>query len=455
MKRAVIITILCTVSVSATARIILDVFESDGKTPYDDRNIRVGTQLKLIVASDANDLWSGGLFLSESNRSFAQLSSSGKDPNSRDYSDGHLLEAGSSALVTRWEDSLIEGFDLFSGTDCVPGNWFQIEYTAIAPGDPNVGLYEYQVSWDDPNDFVTFHQVPRADFNADGLVNFPDYSLLASCWLQNDCNDPNGCKKVDLNSDGVVDMNDLMLFSDDWLWGAPEPNIPDEVIPVADPNLIYRIVDANGFNEISIDIGETVTLYVDMFTYDANEVWAFGIEVNISDPNLGIIDNTPYDPNNPPGPGTARILAGPDRWTAFDYWGPGRQQPQGIYFYGLSGWDAFEDGYLASFEYTAQYEGDVILNLINWETSSTDGGLLYPTLESIMIHQSDPNEQMMMASSGMEAASMSVSEESTSIMSSKETIQFLEEIWIQEPDIQKTINEDDWNELIEAVANSY
>jgi hypothetical protein len=246
-----------------------------------------------------------------------------------------------------------------------------------------------------------------------------------------------------------------MVFAYYWLWGAPEPNEPNEPSqgdPAPDPNLIYQIVDANGLSEITVDVGETVTLYVDMITYDVNEVWAFTVEVDLSDPNLGSIDNTAYDPNNPPGEGTARILAGPNRWSIFDYWGPGLQQQEGIYLTGVNGFGAFEDGHLASFEFTCQGSGDVELYLLNHDTTSTSAENLYPTVNGMLIHQNDPNEQMMMGT-GMSTGSMMLSQEPS--LSPEEMVQFLEEIWLADDGIQDVITEEDWLEFIENVKQSY
>ena len=446
---AYVVAMMVVLSATATGKVTLRVYESDGQTQFDNRRIMVGEELKLVIVSDANDFWSGGLFIDDCNRNSAALSGSGKDPNSRDYSDCHLEDAGPKAEVTWWEDSVMEGFDLFSDNNSlVPGDWFEIGYTALAAGDPNVGFYEYSISWDDPNTFMTFHQVPTADFNLDGIVNFIDYSALASWWLEDDCTDPN-CQMVDISPDGVINVNDLIIFADDWLWGAPEPNepnIPAPVIPDPDPNLVYSVVDANGLDEITINVGQTVTLYVDMATYDVNEVWAFTIEVDISDPNLGEIDNRSSSQ------GTACILAGPDRWTAFDRWGPGVIQDEGIQFTGISSSGAFEEGHLASFEFTCKGAGDVELTVFSLDSTSTSGGQLYPTLEGMLIHQNDPNSQAMGASSMM-ATSMSVSEEPT--MTSEEMVEFLGEIWLQDDGTQEVIDEEDWKKFIESVESSY
>lgn len=438
------------ISVAATAKVTLNIYESDGQTLFDGRNVMVGTELKLMVASDANDFWSGGLFISGGNRDLAVLSGSGKDPLSWDWSDCHLTNAGPESLAIRWEDSVIEGFDLFSDVNCLPGDWFVIDYMALAPGEPNVGFYEHSVSWNDPNQHVTLYQVPEADFNLDGIVNLLDYSLLSYYWMEEDCTDPDGCQITDLYSDGTIDLKDLLLFADDWLWGgqANEPNDPTPVDPVPDPNLIYQIVDANGLDEITIDIGQTVTLYVDMATFDVNEIWVFEIEADLSDPNLGMIDNTARDPNNPPGDGTARILAGPNRWTLFDFWGPGHQQREGIYLMGTSSGVAFEEGHLASFEFTCRGAGDVELSLVNCGTTSISGDRLYPTLKGILIHQNEPSVPVLKS---LATSTLSIAEQTVPSISPDEMVQFLEEIWLADDTIQDVIKEDDWNKFIDAI----
>lgn len=462
MKRLIVYIVLMGTIGGAWAKTTLKIYDANGLSLFDGRNVMVGTELKLMVVSDSNDFWSGGLFINGSNRDLAKLAGSGKDLNSRDYAASHLEDAGPEALVTWWEDSVIEGFDLFSDSNCLPGDWFVVDYIALAPGDPNVRFYEYSVSWDEPNDFVMFHQVPTADFNTDGIVNFLDYALLASCWFEDDCAESSTCHQTDLDSDGIVDINDLWLFTDYWLWGGTEPNETDELVsddPLPDPNLIYRIVDENGFNEITIDVGQTVTLYVDMETLDVNEVWAFEVEVDISDPNLGTIDNTAYDPNDPPGPGTARILADPNRWAAFDRWGPGYQQEEGIYLSGVSFGGAFEDGHLASFEFTCQGHGDIELSLINWSTTSVSGDKLYPTKKTILIHQNSMESQSMMSSEET-ASSTTMTSDSEAVLqepslSPDETVSLLEEIWLNDDGIQEVISEEDWQEFMESVEISY
>lgn len=461
MRNLAFCTVFLGIIALSSAKVTLEIYESDGVTLFDNRKITVGTELKLIVSSDSNDLWSGGVFLDGESRELGSLFGSGYDPNTRDWTDCHLSDSGSEPYVYAWEDSLIQGFDLFTSPedDAAPGDWFVIDYVALEPGEPNVGFYEHSVSWNEPNEFVFLRQVPPADFNTDGVVNFLDYSLLASCWLEEDCTNPNGCQKADIDTNGVVDANDLFIFADNWLWGIPEPN---QVDPISDPdpNLIYSVVDANGFAEISMTVGDSITLYVDMNSIDANDsIWSFDIEVNISNPNLGSIDNTAYDPNDPPGDGTARILAGPNRWELFDYWCPGEQQQEGILLRGGGASGAFEEGHFASFVYTSEAAGDVVLSLINRSTTSTSAEKLYPTLESIVIHQSEMlGGESMMSSMSMESMattdSMETVEQTVPSMSPEEMVEFLEDAWEQSSTLQESVDDKVWKEFIKDVGQS-
>jgi hypothetical protein len=150
--------------------------------------------------------------------------------------------------------------------------------------------------------------------------------------------------------------------------------------PPADPNIVFAITDANDLTDIILPVGQSIRLYLTKETFEEN-VLSFYLEANISDPNLGWIDNTEYDPNNPTG---AEILAQP-RASFFDYYGPGCTQPEGIQFFAASLGNAMEDGNLASFVYTATQPGYVVLTLVNYDTNS-------PTLEEIVIRQTDPND---------------------------------------------------------------
>ncbi|MHC4336999.1 MAG: hypothetical protein ACYSTG_03480 [Planctomycetota bacterium] len=401
VKKLLTLVLVLSMCLTAVGQISLKVYEADGVTPFDCNNdIMVGTKLTLIVSSDSNDYWSGGLFIAGQDRELGTLAGRDWDPNaivsssndviSGDWTGSHFEEAGDMARVMDWVDSSICGFDLHTSVVCPndwPGNpeagdWFIIDYYTEEVGDCNVGFYDYydyDTSWSEPNYYITFSHVPTRDLNSDEAVNFGDFAIFSSQWYATDCNDPNWCDGADLERDGDVDCNDLGLFVEYWLWptSGNVPNEPNEPNYPENPNVVYRIVDANGLSEITIDVNDSITLYVDMETNDVN-VYSFDVEVVISDPNLGSIDNTEC-PN-----GTAQILATP-RTPYFDYWGPGTIQEEGIRlrdFNILSG--PMSDGHLASFVFTCREAGDVTLDLINDYPP-------FPQLEDILIHQIDPN----------------------------------------------------------------
>jgi hypothetical protein len=410
VKKLLVLILTLVIVPMVAGAVWVEVREADGETPFDGRDIMVGTNLTLVVCSDSNDYWSGGLFIEDQNRALGTLEGRDYDPNRlmydpnrslnwitqyiEDWAGSHYEGAGELARVTAWEDSNMWGFDLYTSdindSNFVAGDWFIIDYYADEVGDCNVGFYDYSISWDDPNYCISFFHIPTRDLNSDGKVNFIDFAIFALQWESTNCNDPNWCDGADLDLDGDVDYNDLGLFVEYWPWRSShtdpgeDPNYPE------DPNVTYSIVDASSNSEITMDVGDSITLYVDMVTTELNNICLFNIEVNISDPNLGSIDNTAYDPDDPPGPGTARILAEP-RNEEFDYWGPGFEQEEGIQLCGANMSSAMFDGHLASFVFTCESQGDVTLELVNWDSLNTDGEKVFPKLESIIIHQVDPN----------------------------------------------------------------
>ena len=208
-------------------QVTVTVYEADETTPFNYRDIMVGTKLALIVSSDSNDYWNGGLFIGGDNRALGTLSAWDYDANTRDYTGSHFEEAGNLARVTGWKDSSIWGSDMCTfypvygdsnDANTQPGNWFIIDYTAEKAGDCNVGFYDYSVSWDEPVYYLTFTQAGSCDFNRDGKVDFQDYAILVSNWNRIDCAEPNWCRGTDLNLDGNVDLTDLAGFMSFWLW---------------------------------------------------------------------------------------------------------------------------------------------------------------------------------------------------------------------------------------------
>jgi hypothetical protein len=258
------------------------------------------------------------------------------------------------------------------------------EVEAVSLSDPNSGpdnnlALPLSIIWTGPT-----HKCGYADLDESGDVGLSDVCMVALRWLDPNCADSDDCDGADIDLDGIVNYDDWPLFVDCWLWPASgdgqDPNQSEPEDPNSAPNVTYSIVDANGLDEITIDVNDTITLYLDMVSNEGN-VHIFHIEVNISDPNLGSIDNRSYDPNNP-GSSTAQILVEP-RSEGFDSWGPGWEQEEGIQFHAASISTPMSDGHLASFVFTCEAEGDVTLELVNW-TSATE-------LEGISIHQTEPD----------------------------------------------------------------
>ncbi len=438
MKKILITAIVCCITSITAAQATLEVYESDGQTTFDNRDIMVGTKLAFVVSIDSTDpnnipYWSGGLFITGNNRFLGKLIGRDYDPNTRDWTGSHFDNAGEYAKVTSWNDSERWGYDLYgSDVDNAVGDWFVIDYEAIGAGDPNVWFCDYDMSWHDPNSFETFTQLPSRDFNNDDIVNYFDFSVFNSNWLSDDCSDPNWCDGTDINTDGIVGVNDLTLFADFWLWEAEytaAPNEPNE--PAPDPEFIYSIVDPDGLDEITLTIDESVTLYIEMAKIDPNNImYSFDVEVNISDPNSGSIDNTEYPS------GTAEILVG-SRIEAFDYWGPGDCQDDGIQFFFACLGTPIPEGNMVSFEYTCDAVGDVTLELINPGTTSIQ-------YKEILIHQ---------VASESQSQSQSMSTPQSYGMTPEERVAWLEKIWAEDDGIQELITEERWKAFIESVGN--
>ena len=76
---------------------------------------------------------------------------------------------------------------------------------------------------DDPNGIKNcgsvyiYERCPTADLSGDCLVNFEDFALLASQWLQTNCDQANGCNEADLDRNGEVYWLDLKEFASQWL----------------------------------------------------------------------------------------------------------------------------------------------------------------------------------------------------------------------------------------------
>jgi len=211
----VLAIILCVISI-ATGAISTNVFLCDSNIPLQlvdpniphvYRDVMVGTKLKIVVSSDTNEPWSGDLGTEEAYWPYGILTP--RDP---------LPAAGELADIYEQEETGIKWINFYTGShDVETGDWFIIDYNAVDIGDFNIGFYDHDISWDDPNYYICFSNVRTRDLNNDYIVNFIDYGILTSYWLETNCEAPSWCEGSDLDIDGNVDINDLMLFCEFWL----------------------------------------------------------------------------------------------------------------------------------------------------------------------------------------------------------------------------------------------
>lgn len=396
--------------------------------------IMVGMDVSIVIHSDANDLWSGGLFIKGQDRALGQLAARRGNSDSHNWSNSCLEAAGKNAYVIEWKDSNIWGFDCYTDDlERQSGNWFVLDYTALEAGECTIGFYDHRNSdWTitDPNLSIHFQNTPTRDLNSDKTVNFDDFVIFSSQWnKRSNPDDPNLFSPADFSGDGFVGLEDVVMFADYWLWGTPgwkpaeEPvmkEVPSESIivcdvmyslicdpdafPFTDPNSLN---DANSLSEITLEVGESVIIYIDKSSL-YEDVRIFDMEVTISDPKWGSIDTA--------ASGTAEILAYP-RMETFDSVGPGYEQTEGIAFFAAN-LSSMWDGDMAGFVYTATETGTVTLDLINYLAAPA------AKLKSMVIHQFQP------------------------------VVPMLEQIYTESPDLQESIPEETWEVFIDSVQES-
>lgn len=213
----------------------------DPNTPTVYRDIMVGTHLTIVVSSDQAGYWSGGLQMDWADEPYCVLSGRGFVAKPMNYKDSCLEAAGQSARVISSMASDGLGFNFFSthlssspyyrGSE--PGDWFIFDYLARQTGSCNIALLDFALGFNVPVQTLTFTHVPTRDFNADHIVDFADFAVLAARWQSTPQADPNSpAAAPDLDADSSIDVNDLALFSDFWLERTAAPK------PPADPNAV-------------------------------------------------------------------------------------------------------------------------------------------------------------------------------------------------------------------------
>ena len=222
MRKLIILLLVFGMTSTAIGEVSVRVCLADGNTPFPplDPNdpcvypdVMVGTKLTIIVSSDTGGSWTGDLAITGEDMNYGVLSARDFNVTTDDWEGSRFPEAGTGARVRNWEEAGIYGFQLLGHSSAVAGDWFIIDYNAIAVGDCNVGFYEdFELVYE-----LSFSHVRTRDFNNDTKVDFADFALFALYWQETDCIGPNWCEGADLDIDGSVDIYDLALFVEYWL----------------------------------------------------------------------------------------------------------------------------------------------------------------------------------------------------------------------------------------------
>ena len=235
MRTLYFVCVCLSMCVAGWGQVSMKIYEADGVTPFDYRDIMVGTELTVVVESTSAMSWCGGIFIAGQDRALGLLSGINRDPdipalNTCTFNDGqpfgepgdwtgsHLPAAGTGASVITYRDSFFWGFDLQSDNTAITGDWFVIDYSAIDVGSPVIGLYDYSISFFEPIETITITQIPTRDFDGNKKINYGDFSKIHHHWMATDC-DPNTdwCEQSDISRNGTVNLVDLDLFDDFWL----------------------------------------------------------------------------------------------------------------------------------------------------------------------------------------------------------------------------------------------
>jgi hypothetical protein len=116
------------------------------------------------------------------------------------FNNGYISPDGSKTSVTTDSNGIAE-----AAITADAAGLALIEVRAIA--DPELSA------------FLFFNIIPCplvVNLDNDCDVDFIDYAMFASEWLNFDCG---ACNGADLNSDGTVDLFDLKIFAENWLAG--------------------------------------------------------------------------------------------------------------------------------------------------------------------------------------------------------------------------------------------
>lgn len=183
------------------------------------------------------------------------------DPNTEETLTVSFL-LGSTFVMCKTGAGFVSGFDVPVATD---GSWHKhLGYTLNGKGDndPNNGIYLLELelchtsnepniaysnpfwivfnlgmSEEDHNNaihWVDTYLAQLPDLEQDGIVDFKDFAILASQWLNTNCDCRNNwCNRADFTEDGRVDFQDLVKIASNWLESmdnAKEENSLNQIV---------------------------------------------------------------------------------------------------------------------------------------------------------------------------------------------------------------------------------
>jgi len=439
MQKLTLLVLVAILQSASFAGLHFRICEADGINPYNGRDVMVGEKLVVYARCDSTNYAGGGVFVGGDSRNIASVCARDQDPNSINAAGSHFVNAGETARVIQWEDSVISGCDLY-GSDIlsVPGDWFVVDYFADGIGSAQLDFYDYSDSCDFPVSSLTIAQVTSRDVNDDGHVNNLDYSIFSSYFDTQNCADPNGCGRCDLDNDADVDFVDVLMMWDYWL-------CTDICEQPMDETLRYRIVDEFGENMISMLTNESRRFFVELDYTDANDVDVFDLEIIMDDVSLGIIDNRAIDPNN--ANYTAQMLAQP---ILLGGWANGYSQTQAISFWAAS-LSSINEGSVASFIYTCNSTELQRLRVQN-RSSSSGGVIVYPASEDLVINSPTASQATESATEANSQSSITSESENIDIEALR---YFLDNAYADSPDLQSSFTQQQWNDFRQDVLNNY
>ena len=104
---------------------------------------------------------------------------------------GHWLEENPAYKYDLVEDGVVNEYDLMFFAE----GWLDCSYWE---------------NWQDDNCYEV--ELPAADLNDDGIVDFCDFTILAGDWGSNE-----SCIRADVDGSGEVDYHDISIMADEWL----------------------------------------------------------------------------------------------------------------------------------------------------------------------------------------------------------------------------------------------